>query len=485
MAQYCIIQFLGMGTILILTYKFAGDYEDGLTMFAWSYGNLSTDNIARLVPVAGCWWTVASSVWFVLYKQKKMKEYKVDTAEGSAHTSKRTLWVTGLSGVATEEKMMEYFDTNYAGQVKHCKIVWDVNLLGHNIRAQRRIITKLNALDASLAESGNPKTAAKIDQMTAELAELERAEPGLRSRKTRCAGSAFITFDDSSNAYEFRSQLMSGTQPTDERLTTAVWSSKMAPRPAEMYWENFGVAAAEQRNNMLKSIASTMGMYVVFICVSLGAVWCIGFDYMYFLYAMPATQSIIDLICPQKLAVGHYVWYGIFALTFVILFLVLEEEMAPIVKYIAKFESPLTKSIKQSSYLGKCYWFYVIYHMVLSTTVLGWLANNVEVDPKMHINSRQGAIKLYVEAIGAFHQHRVFLTVGVIDMIHMLEGLKYFTRAGHTLTVVEEDEFTSAEDEEENDKKHSDGNDVFYHDKFDFSRNYGETIGVFTSMCCE
>ena len=58
MAQYCIIQFLGMGTILILTYKFAGDYEDGLTMFAWSYGNLSTDNIARLVPVAGCWWTV-------------------------------------------------------------------------------------------------------------------------------------------------------------------------------------------------------------------------------------------------------------------------------------------------------------------------------------------------------------------------------------------------------------------------------------------
>ena len=67
----------------------------------------------------------------------------------------------------------------------------------------------------------------------------------------------------------------------------------------------------------------------------------------------------------------------------------------------------------------------------------------------------------------------------------MLEGLKYFTRAGHTLTVVEEDKFTSAEDEEENDQNYSDGNDVFYNDKFDFSRNYGETIGVFTSICCE
>ena len=86
----------------------------------------------------------------------------------------------------------------------------------------------------------------------------------------------------------------------------------------------------------------------------------------------------------------------------------LEEEMAPIVKYIAKFESPLTKSIKQSSYLGKCYWFYVIYHMLLSTTVLGWLASNVKVDEDFFLGStKQGTVKLYVEAIGAFHQHRV------------------------------------------------------------------------------
>jgi len=37
----------------------------------------------------------------------------------------------------------------------------------------------------------------------------------------------------------------------------------------------------------------------------------------------------------------------------------LEEEMSPIVKFICKFESPYTKSHKQSSYLGKMYWFYV------------------------------------------------------------------------------------------------------------------------------
>jgi hypothetical protein len=163
--------------------------------------------------------------------------------------------------------------------------------------------------------------------------------------------------------------------------------------------------------------------------------------------------------------------------------LILEEEMAPIVKFISKFETPLTKSIKQSIYLGKCYWFYVIYHMVLSTTVLGWLADNVSVDPNMHINEKQGAVKLYVEAVGAFHQHRVFLTVGVIDMLHVLEGLSYFTRTGHSLTEEEEGKFKSAEDKEDEDADHEDAKDDFFDDKFDFSRNYGETIGVFTSLC--
>jgi hypothetical protein len=124
------------------------------------------------------------------------------------------------------------------------------------------------------------------------------------------------------------------------------------------------------------------------------------------------------------------VWYGILALFFIISFLVLEEEMAPIIKFVSKFDSPKTKSIKQSVYLGKCYWFYVIYHWLLSTTVLGWLANNVQVDPAMHKNdASEGAIKLYIEAVGAFHQHRVFLTVGVIDMLHAMEGESCLTAA--------------------------------------------------------
>ena len=155
--------------------------------------------------------------------------------------------------------------------------------------------------------------------------------------------------------------------------------------------------------------------------------------------------------------------------------------MAPIVKYISKYDSPKTKSIKQSGYLGKCYWFYVIYHMLLSTTVLAFLAFNVDIDPDEVVDQRHGAIKLYVEAIGAFHQHRVFLTVGVIDMIHAIEGVGYFTRKVHTLSGEEEAAFESAEDQEA-DQEEDPTLDKFFDDKFDFSRNYGETIGVFTSI---
>jgi hypothetical protein len=101
-------------------------------------------------------------------------------------------------------------------------------------------------------------------------------------------------------------------------------------------------------------------MFVLFILISLGAVWCIGFDYMYYLYGLPAKEWVIGSLCPQKNtgtraatlspphcgndmlllvggtdtacppAVGPFVWYGVFALFFVIMFLILEEEMAPV-----------------------------------------------------------------------------------------------------------------------------------------------------------
>lgn len=63
------------------------------------------------------------------------------------------------------------------------------------------------------------------------------------------------------------------------------------------------------------------------------------------------------------------------------------------------------------------------------------------------------------------------------------KGLLFFTRPGHTLTKEEESKFAGAEEEEDDEEKIADAADEFFNDKFNYSRNYGETIGVFTSIC--
>jgi hypothetical protein len=120
----------------------------------------------------------------------------------------------------------------------------------------------------------------------------------------------------------------------------------------------------------------TLLMYAVFILISLGAVFFIGFEYMYYLYYMPAKDWVADSLCPMKDVTGNFLWYGIFALFFVIAFLVLEEEMAPIIKSIAKYEMPLTKTMKQSAYLGKCYWFCESVFLLLSCILVQGLVSD-------------------------------------------------------------------------------------------------------------
>lgn len=192
-------------------------------------------------------------------------------------------------------------------------------------------------------------------------------------------------------------------------------------------------------------------------------------------------------------AVTPYIWYGVISMFLLGAFLFLEEEMATIVKFISMFEMPLTKSQKQhacessvphrslpcclSSFvrraevkaatadMGKCFFFYVIYHLLLSTVLLGVLAATVKIDHEHHGG---GAVELWVESVGMFHQNRCvsqlgagrrlhiatptccmltggvcscFVTACVIDLFHVMEGLKFFTRPAHTLTPEEQGKF--------------------------------------------
>lgn len=272
----------------------------------------------------------------------------------------------------------------------------------------------------------------------------------------------------------------------------------MAPRTAEIYWENFGLEAKQKTQNWFKAFGFTMMMFTVFVLAALGAFWVLGFVYMWLLYNVYPLDHIGDSHDSMVDAVSPVVFYGCFGLFFAVLFLGLEEEMSPIVKFICKFESPYTKSHKQSSYLAKMYWFYIIFHVGLSTVLLGVLAiwcdvRNIpvveggceatggDVDTE-GLKCRSGRLQLYVESVGVFHQHRLFLTVCVVDFIHVLEGLSFFTRKSHTLDDKELAEFTGAEDEEDEEELIEDEADKFFSDKYDYTRNYAESIAVFSSI---
>jgi hypothetical protein len=505
--MFWLIQGCSIGLVLILAYGFAGDYDEKPHILTLSSANLMSTNAAKWIQVLAQYWFVGTTIFFTMWKQKGMDAYKLEAEEeGGRHTSLNTVWIQNITMGASEDALKSWFESNYEGQVLEAKMVWDVNALGHNIRARRRLIMKINALTAQVAgspdDAGSAKTKLKIESLTQQVKRLEEWEPDLRGRTVRSAGHAFVTFASEAATQTFRQDLpskQSGTMTGDAAsLGVSKWQAVMAPRTAEIYWENFGLESGEKLANQAKALGFTMVMFVIFVVAALGAFYILGFVYMWLLYNAFPTAYHADSYESARDAVGPVVWYGVFGLFFAVLFLGLEEEMSPIVKFICKFESPFTKSIKQSSYLSKMYWFYVIFHVALSTVLLGVLAmwcdvKNIPVVPggceETHgeidadgEKCRGGRLQLYVESVGVFHQHRLFLSVCVVDFIHVLEGLSFFSRKAHTLDDEELAKFESAEDEEDEEELIEDEADKFFSDKFDYTRNYAESIAVFTSI---
>lgn len=506
-AMFWLGQAMTMGAILVFAYRYGGDYEDGFSMFAFSSANLAASNPAKWLSALAQFWFVGSTIGFTIWKQQAMDSYKLEAEEeGGRHTSLNTVWITNVATDASEETLQSWFNSNYEGKILEAKMAWDVNALGHNVRARRRLIQKINALIKKKAElddiTAGAKMQLKIDTLKGSVKQLELWEKPLRDRKLRGAGSAFATFKTEEDCQAFRRGLSDGqvsaTGKDATSLAVSKWSAVMAPRSVEIYWENFGLEASEKLNSQVKAMGLTLAMFFMFLLAALGAFWVLGFTYMELLYWVYPTEDIGNTYDSMKDAVGPYVWYGIFGIFTVILFLGLEEEMSPIVKYICKFEYPLTKSLKQSSYLGKIYWFYMIYHVALSTVLLGVLAMWVEVrnipvveggcietdetPDEDGTKCRSGRYQLYVESVGMFHQNRLYLTACVIDMLHVLEGLSFFSRKAHTLDDEELSRFDGAEDEEDEESLLEDEADKFFSDKFDYTRNYAESIAVFTSI---
>jgi hypothetical protein len=119
-------------------------------------------------------------------------------------------------------------------EVVAAKLVWDVNVLGHNIRGRRRLTLKVNSLIEQVDKVGPAekfRLKAKVRQppqppwcrqayrtalvrvlsarwqiavLKTEMKELAEWEPQLRARKVMNAGSAFVTFKRTVALDDFR-----------------------------------------------------------------------------------------------------------------------------------------------------------------------------------------------------------------------------------------------------------------------------------------
>lgn len=466
------LQTITAGVVTCLLYNAFGDRvkvgDEGLPIYAFSMANVDPMASSGWISVVMGFWIMSSGVAFAIWRNKQMDKLKLD-ADGELHTSRCTLWCKSVPTHVTDETLNDWLDQKYPDQVAGASVALNVHKLGANIRAQKKLINKINKLQEAVSEVPDDAKVVKISTLKELLSIKQGTETQLRDQDFEGSGHAFITFKDETAALEFKS---ANWADDTSAVGAAGWKVMMAPMPNEIYWENMGFSKGDRAAQKLKMAGIVLAVFIIFILWALIAVLCIGFAYMSILYSVNPTvywgevrDGMSDLLTPA----GSYILGGVC----VVIFLGMEEEMAPVIKFISKTAQPTTKSKKQSIYLGFQYGFYLIYHLVLSTGGLAFLVWACE-DPDRP--------RLYVEMVAAFHINRMFLTSCLIDAFHAFEGVKFIRRPTASLTAAQAADLTSAEAQEDiDDAMHED--DPFFNNKFDYTRNYSESLAVFSVVC--
>lgn len=482
--KFCMLQFCTLGAILSFFY-FRGHAKSevhpdlwGLVMQTWSYSGLTESEATReelwIVPFGAVWQSL-SLIYFVALRQKKLNRVKLASGFSEVRST-TTLWFEDVPSDLEERVLKGWFNKAVPGKVVSVKVALDVHDLAKNIREQRKLITRINKLNADVAanragEEGTgkldfAKVAEDINQSRIRLLELEEAEGPLRKSHFPGSGNIFVTFVDEMSALEFRMKHTVNEYTSDE-LQIEDWQCTQAPMPAELYWDNMGMKPWERRISTLKGYFLTFAAFALFCFMAGIAIFFLAWDYFGLLYSLYPVPSMDIVIQSVKFSLSPVVYYVVCGLGCLIAVLAFEEHMAHIIAKFSEYERKVTKSRVQSSYLMKAYVFYLIFHVVLSVSVFyvmtyTWLETD---EPR----------KYTVDMWGVFHMHRACLTFGVVDPMHLFEGAKFFRRKSHDSE--DRSKILSAEDEDELEADH----DEFYSDHFDFSKNYGETLAIFTS----
>ena len=95
----------------------------------------------------------------------------------------------------------------------------------------------------------------------------------------------------------------------------------------------------------------------------------IGSDYFKYIYKLEVSSYLTDITDEMKSSYG-WVYWPMTWLPPPLLFLMCAELIPPVCKFMSKYERWDTRTKKHSSYLFKCFFYYLFLHLFVGTLIV-------------------------------------------------------------------------------------------------------------------
>jgi hypothetical protein len=491
--------------------------------FTFTSGNLGPrDRGAKGVCAFAAYALMISSVVFAYRRWKKLGNFKFANKINTHSTT--TVMISDFPREINNERLLEsYFALACPQQVASMRVALDVHDLAMNVRHQNRCIKQINTLRRShewlhCEDDWDGQTDEELDAradhtlLLRELAELKNRWVELRKQAVKGGGCAFITFVSEQCAAKFvyEARMNKGYVAGDCRISADVlnalrrsqWKISMAPLQHDIYWENVATSKNEQTLRQIGANAVLGAGILCFAGAVMAGIVFVGFDYMKWAHRLdpescaPTEEQSNATVCQlndysrehcdeagchytglreflQSLhnSLGNW-YYPVMIIPAPLAFMFCAETMCPLIQWISGYEHTQTRTLKQVSYLTKCYFYYLGLHLGCGTYGWWYLAQHVHAHNKMRV---------FVDLAGLYFCNKFFLESLFYMPLRVLAGYDFFFRPTREITP---SEYGSAA--EEDDRKNLllqtltvFKPDKYYEDSFDYSRQYGETIALF------
>ena len=431
------------------------------------------------------------SLYFSYSRWKKLEKLKIGSK--IATNSKNTVMLKNIPKKITTNAMLErYFADACPGQIEGVRVALNVHGLCINVRQQRQVYRQLNAMRQAqpwLTDAnnyGSTKEEARFralhGDLVVDLHQLEAENARLRQHEPEGAGCAFVTFKCEAHAksYVGEARLQSGRVAGDchvsgdvlVALQRAKWEIHMAPVQHDIYWENLATQESEAAVRTVGTNSLLVGLLTLFVISTFATVLFIGVDFMKYIWHLQLVEvgvfgQFAKTVANLKNQFGLFWFYALFGLPPLLLFLALAEAICPLVRYVSKFEHTQTRTEQQSSYLTKCYFYYMVLHLWCGSCGFIFLTMMVE---------REDRVEVFLTLATMYHLHKFFLETFVYLPLRVLNGVGSFFRPTREIAVAD---LGDAAEEEDSEFAKAVQHDEYHNAHFDYSRQYGESLALF------